>query len=301
MVSVFTPNIQLENPAFGDQVGIWDVPVDSNWTILDRVLGAVNTIPLNNANVTLASSQYQCKTIIFNSTLTGSVTITFPTSFVKGYEILNQCTGSSAFTVTLATTVAGGQVICAPVGEFHDINNTGTNIVFKSLHRVGRYWDYAGSSVPAWVSGCTVPPYLNCDGSTFSATTYPALATILGSTTLPDARGRSRFALTQTTSRITSAISGINGTVRGAAGGSESIQQHNHTINDPGHTHSHDATTTIGVAATLVGAGGTASPVPSGGTINAAVTGISVNNTGTGTTQNVPPTYIGGLTLIRGA
>jgi len=300
MVSVFTPNIQLENPAFGDQVGTWDVPVDSNWTILDRVLGAVNTIPLNNANVTLASSQYQCKTIIFNSTLTGSVTITFPTSFVKGYEILNQCTGSSAFTVTLTTTAAGGQVICAPAGEFHDINNTGTNMVFKSLHRVGRYWDYAGSSVPAWVSGCTVPPYLNCDGSTFSAATYPQLAVVLGSTTLPDARGRSRFALTQTTSRITSAISGINGTVRGAAGGNELMQLHNHAITDPGHTHTHNAASTTGTG-NSVGGSVNQAPSPSAGTLNAAVTGITLSNTGAGASQNVPPTYIGGLTLIRGA
>jgi|SRR5882724_2486009 len=299
MVSVFTPNIQLENPAFGDQVGTWDVPVDSNWTILDRVLGGINTIPLNNTNVILASSQYQCKTIIFNSTLTGSVTITFPTSFVKGYEILNQCTGSSAFTVTLTTTAAGGQVICAPVGEFHDVNNTGTNMVFKSLHRVGRYWDYAGSSIPAWVSGCTVPPYLNCDGSTFSATTYPALAVILDSTTLPDTRGRSRFTLTQTTSRITTAISGINGATRFAAGGNESMQQHNHTITDPGHTHVHNAA--ANQSAVVRSALAVSAASPGAGTINTAVTGISANNTGGGGSQNMPPTYIGGLTMIRAA
>lgn len=300
MVSTFTPNIQLEEPAFNDQTGTWDVPVDSNWTILDRVLGGVTTISLNNANVTLASSQYQSKTIIFNSTLTGSVVITFPTSFVKGYEILNQCTGSSAFNVTLATTAAGGQVIACPPGEFHDINNTGTSLVFKSLHRVGRYWDYAGTGIPLWVSGCTVPPYLNCDGSTFSAATYPALNVILGGTTLPDSRGRSRFSLNQATGRVTGGISGIDGNTRFSAGGNESMHQHTHTITDPSHTHVHNAAVNTGVGATGQ-PGGILAPAPAAGTINAAGTGVTVTNTGSGGSQNVPPTYIGGLTLIRAA
>ena len=66
MVSTFSSNIQLEEPAFNDQAGTWDTPVDSNWTILDRVLGGITTISLNNANVTLTSSEFQSKTIIFN-------------------------------------------------------------------------------------------------------------------------------------------------------------------------------------------------------------------------------------------
>lgn len=297
MVSAFTPNLQLEQPAFNDQPGTWDVPVDSNWTILDRVLGGVATIPLNNSNVTLTSSQFQCKTLIFNSTLTGSVIITFPTSFTKSYEIWNQCTGSSAFNITLSTTAAGGQVICAPPLEFHDVQNNGTNLTFKSLHRVGRYVDYAGTSIPSWVTGCTVPPYLNCNGGTFSAATYPQLAIILGSTTLPDARGRSRFTLTQGTGRVTAGISGINGTVRFAAGGNELMQQHNHGVTDPGHTHGHNA---LAAGSTISDGGGDVIvPGTAAGTLNAAFTGISINNAGAGGSQNMPPAYVGGLTLIR--
>src|SRR5882724_8789878 len=117
MVSAFTPNIQLEEQSRGDQVGTWDTPVNNNMTLVDKVVGAITTIGLNNSNVVLSSPQYQSKTIIFNSTLTGSVTITFPTSFIKSYEIQNLCTGTSAFTITLKTTAAGGQVICAPPGE----------------------------------------------------------------------------------------------------------------------------------------------------------------------------------------
>src|SRR5882672_359574 len=176
MVSTFSPNIQLEEPARGDQVGTWDTPVNNNMTLVDRVCGAVTTIGLAGSNVVLSSPQYQSKTLVFNSTLTASVNITFPSTFIKSYEIQNLCTGTSAFTVTLQTTVAGGQAIGCKPGEFFDVVSDGTNIKFKNLGHTGSYWDYAGSSVPNWVSICTVPPYLNCDGTTFSATTYPALS-----------------------------------------------------------------------------------------------------------------------------
>src|SRR5258705_2545184 len=153
MVSTFTPNIQLEEPARGDQVGVWDTPVNNNETLTDLVVGAINPISLNNSPVILAAAQFQSKQITFNSTLTGSVAITFPSSFKKSYEIQNLCTGSSAFIITLTTTAAGGQAICCPPGEIIDCVNDGTSIKFKNLGRVGSYWDYAGSSVPAWVSG----------------------------------------------------------------------------------------------------------------------------------------------------
>lgn len=298
MVSIFSSNILLEEPAHGDQTGVWDTPLDSNWTILDRILGGVTTLGLNNSNVALLSSQYQSKTIVFNSTLTGSVTITFPTSFVKSYEILNQCSGSSAFTITLATTAAGGQVICAPPSELIDVRNGGANLTYTGLrHRVGKFWDYAGSSLPSWISGCTVPPYLNCDGTTFSSATYPQLATVIGSTTLPDSRGRGRWALNQGSSRVTTAISGLNGDTRFAGGGGELMQQHNHTITDPGHTHGHNAQLN---AATGQDALTRNELLSNGGaTINSAFTGITANNAMTGNTQNMPPVYIGGMTLIR--
>src|SRR5882672_5514277 len=152
MVSTFTPNLQLEEPARGDQVGTWDTPVNNNETLIDLVAGAINTISLNNSPVVLAAAQFQSKGITFNSTLTGSVAITFPTSFKKSYEIQNLCTGSSAFTITLLTTAAGGAGICCPPGEWMECVNDGVNIKFKNLGRIGSYWDYAGSSVPNWVS-----------------------------------------------------------------------------------------------------------------------------------------------------
>jgi len=305
MVSTFTPNLGFEEPARGDAVGVWDTPWNSNSTILDLVTGGIMTIQLNNSNVVLSVNQYRNKTIIFNSTLTGSVSITFPSTFIKSYEIQNLCTGSSAFTVTLTTTTPNSLFIAAPPGEMINITNDGLgNLQYRNFGHIGEYWDYGGSSVPNWITACgtnnvgfTPQPYLNCDGTTFSSASYPQLANLLGTTTLPDSRGRIRATLTQTTSRITTAISGINGATRFAAGGNELMQQHNHGVTDPSHTHTHNAQVQNGGIVLVNLAEGMI--VNAAATINAAVTGISINNNGAGASQNMPPAYVGGLTLIR--
>jgi microcystin-dependent protein len=307
MVSTFTPNIQLEEPARGDDVGTWDVPVNNNMTLIDKVVGAIATVGLNNSNVILSSPQYESKTIIFNSTLTGSVTITFPTSFIKSYEIYNQCSGSSAFTVTLQTTVAGSQVICAPPGETVDAINLSGNMVYKNLGRVGSYWDYAGSSVPSWVSGCSIPPFVNCDGTVISSATYPALTTILNGTTLPDARGRTRAALNQGTGRFTTGAGGLDGNTNLSGGGADAITlatsqipAHIHGVTDPGHSHSVAEGSNLGnqaqpAACNTPGLGVNAPT-------NSAVTNITINSAGGGGGHsNVSPTLIAGITMIRAA
>ena len=306
MVSTFTPNIQLEEPARGDQVGVWDTPVNGNMTLIDLVAGAITTISLNNSPVVLSAAQFKSKTIVFNSTLTGSVAITFPTSFTKSYEIQNVCTGSSAFVITLTTTAAGSQIIGCKPGEIFEVINSAGSILYKNLGHVGSYWDYAGSSVPNWVSACSIPPYLNCDGTAFSSATFPALAVILGGTTLPDSRGRFRAALNQTTGRITSAVSGVDGNTLFSAGSSQSITigsshipAHSHPVSDPGHVHG------IGDQVIQGSAGGGATR---GGPNNlvlsqSALTGLTVSNS---TYANaglpiIPPAYIGGITMIRSA
>jgi hypothetical protein len=309
MVSTFTPNINLEEPARGDQVGTWDTPVNYNMTLLDLVTGGTASLSLNNSPVVLASAQYEAKTLVFSSTLTGNVDITFPSSFTKSYEILHQCTGSSAFVITLKTTLAGAQAVCAPPGVISEIANIGGNIFFRSLGGpIGSYWDYAGSSVPNWVSGCSVPPYLAATGGTFSATTYPQLAVILGSTTLPDSRGRSRFALDGGAGRISSAATGFSGSSVGSAGGGQTTTLG--TSNLPPYTPSGSVASNLGGSFTkgilvggavppLVAVGGAASGGQAG---DISVSSVLTGNAQGGTSEpltNLPPAYIGGIVMIR--
>lgn len=307
MASTFTPNIQLEEPARGDDVGTWDTPVNSNMTLVDLVVGGIATIPLNNSPVVLSAAQFKARQITFNSTLTGSVVITFPTSFTKSYEIQNLCTGSSAFTITLQTTTAGGLAICCPPQDIIDCVNDGASFKFKNLDRIGAYWDYAGSSVPNWVSGCTVQPYLNCDGTAYNTANYPALLSILGSSILPDIRGVSRATLNQGTGRITTAGSGIDGNTRFSIGGGQTV-----TIamgNLPATPAPVTATLTAGglPAVTPNNASGFAT-VNAGSALSIYTTpvfaplsmGANTANLGSGTAlNNMPPTTISGICMIR--
>lgn len=295
----------LIQPANSSYVGTWDQPVNANWGVIDAIVGQTATITLNNSPVTLSAAQFQCNQLIFSSTLTGNVAITFPSTFIGPYTVHNICTGSSAFIVTLQTTVAGGQVIGCRNGTAFQVFNDGTNLKYLNLPDPGSYWDWAGSSVPAWVTACTVPPYLNCDGTSFSSATYPFLATILGGTTLPDSKGRYRATLNQGSTRITStgATSQIDGDTLLAGGGTQTI----------GQTNLPDVTlSSTGLTATLSSSGqnitvGSAISVNVGGglalntfvTITPTISGV-VPLGGSGTTI-VPPSYVGGITMIRSA
>lgn len=302
-MSTFTPNLQYEQVARGGDVGTWDTPTNSNWAISDLVVGGIAVIPVNNSNIVLTAAQFQCRNLTFNSTLTGSITVTLSASFTKSYEIRNLATGSSAFTITLETT-GGGNVICCPPGQTIDIFNDGINVGFKNLPPVGTYIDWAVSATPAWVSGCTIPPYLPCVGGTFSGSVYPALAALLGGTTLPDRRGTVGANLDQGAGRLTA------GTSIGVTGSQtvQILQTHLPsatlavTITDPGHTHPMEDGLIVQGAA-----GATAALVPIGaGTgsvgMGPAFTGVTATAALGGSNTLFPvvqPTTIIGLSFIR--
>lgn len=307
MVSVFTPNINLEEPGRGDQSGVWDTPVNSNMSVVDLVVGGGATQVLNNSPVVLSAAQYKSRLITLASTLTGSCLITFPSTFIKDYLIRNVCTGSSAFIVTLATTVAGGQVIAAPPGETVSIYNDGTNLIYSDLGRVGSYLDYAGSSMPAWVDACTIKPYLACNSTTFSATLYPNLALLLGSTTTPDMRGKARITLDQGAAILSSAVTGFSPNTVGASGGQPSITIGSSNLpasipyKDNGHSHTYVKRTGANV-----GGGGAFGPVDTATNTQTSTDtiGITINPStaaaGTGNAfATMQPSIMGGITMIR--
>jgi len=315
MVSTFTPNIQLEEPARGDYVGTWDTPVNNNMTLIDLRAGGTVTIALNNSPVVLAAAQFQASHIVFNSTLTGSVTITFPTSFVGPYVVENVCTGSSAFVITLTTTNPGGNFIGLKPGEPCDVFNDGASIKYRNLGNIGSYWDYAGSSVPAWVTACAIPPYLACSGGTFSATTYPLLAVILGSTTLPDSRGRFRATLNQGTTRLTTAAQGLDGNTNFAAGSGITLtSSFIPTLTSVNAAQAISVTTTVNslaygftTGAVLTNNGGAyygagaLTQMTIGAVTATGNNSISVayTNSSQATLAVAPPSYVGGITMIR--
>src|SRR3974390_467227 len=185
MADPTTQNTSMFVPIRGTDQGTWDVPVNANFNAIDSMLGGITTFTPTNVNIIMTSAQAQCSIIRLTGTLTGNVAITMA-NINKFWTIENLLTNaSSGFIVTFVST-GGSQQIGAPPGS-QDFYYDGTNVRYRTLpHHVGGYWDYAGNSVPNWVTSCTVPPYLNCDGTTFSSATYPVLAGSSGGNPLPD-------------------------------------------------------------------------------------------------------------------
>lgn len=295
-----TVNRGYATPAHGSEVDTWDVPLNDNFGLIDANLGGVTSISLSSSPVVLSAAQYKNGTIRFTGNLTASCLITFPP--VSGWwTIDNQTTGN--FFVLLSCL--GAQNIAVPQGVATDIFTDGSNVKFRSLAPfIGAYVDYGGASIPNWVAACTVPPLLNCDGSTFSAGTYPHLFTVLGTTILPDLRGRNRSYLNGGTDRINSSRCGIDGNTRFSSGGADVI-----TLSVPqlptftpsfsvAPTYSFtDANTLVSVpGGALTQVIGTLRHTPT------LVTDFTFASIGNGSSHiNMPPTAIGGITMIRAA
>jgi len=337
-----TPNVALLIPTRGSDVGTWDVPVNGDFSAIDGFFGGVQTISVAASPVTLTApagavtpsggpTQAQNAVLKFTGTVTASVVVTLP---LPGYYIIDTSglSVSSSFPIILRA-VSVGEVIGMPFGSVRHVYSDGTNVRFVNLQEVGTYVDFAGSSVPSWITSCTKPPFLNCDGSVFSAVTYPFLAALIG-TTLPDARGRGRAALNQGTSRMTTAGGGVDGNTPLAAGGAETKNliatqlpglatagTSNITVDVPNSGAVPVAITTLGSnILTNPGtptSGGVVSPYSPPGTtwtgtstlsrsqvIAGLVTGTGAGGAGTGAagpSAVVQPTYIGGITMIRAA
>lgn len=248
--------------------------------------------------------------IRLTGTLTANVAITLP-GIYKSWVIDNQLVNSpSSFAATLVST-SGASIIGAPPGP-QDIFYDGTNVKYKGLGKIGEYWDYCGATIPTWITASTIPPYLNCDGTVISSATYPILTNLLGTTTLPDSRGSFRATLNQTTGRLTSSFGGVDGNTAYARGGSQTTTLG--TSNLPPYTPS--GTNALSTSATFKNAG-SADGGNSGITIGTALSNVVLANYFTSSSYfafsgvaqggtsvpltNAPPTFIGGITMIRAA
>ncbi len=323
MADPTTSNILLAVPTRGSDVGTWDLPINGDMTALDGILGGNATISLSAAT-TLALSvpstgtvsagagpnQSQNAVVKFTGTLVGNAVIQL--TLPRRYVFDNQCTVGTSY-IQIAPASGTGTAIGLPPGEKTEVAYDGTNVDFVGLGRVGSLLDICGiSTTQPWMTACTKLPYLPRDGATYSTAAFPALGAMLGSTFggngittfgVPDTRNR--FALPVDVSgqgRVTNAVSGIDGTVVGPAGGSQFLQQHSHTATQVAHSHTTNGTTSV-----------TASNQGSGGlfdftagaraliniTIDLAQPAITVQNTGTGTSQNMPPVVVFGCGFIK--
>ena len=313
-----TVNILLSVPVRGSEVGTWDTPVNADFSSIDGRFGGVQAISLSNVNVTLTKptgtavpaggpTQAENFALKFTGTLSGNVVITLP--LPGKYIVRNNCT-IGAFYVQ-ARALGTGNLIGLPPGQPIEVWNDGTDCDFVNLGLVGSAVDLHTNTttLPAWMTACSVAPYLIKNGGVHTSSLYPALAVQLGSTYggngsttfgVPDEMSRLRLPVDSSGSagRVTVAISGINGTTFASAGGDQRMQQHAHGVTDPGHAHEVDAVGSVdqsGGAINVPQDGGSGVT----GIVRPAFTGITIATTGAGSSQNMPPIIVDFLPLIK--
>jgi microcystin-dependent protein len=323
MADPTTSNKLLAQPTRGSDVGVWDLPMNSNASALDGMFGGVTTIAVSSATSILLTvpstgsvsagagpNQSQNALIKFTGTLTGPIGVTFT---LPGFYIVhNQCVVGTTFIALIAG--GGGNIIGAPPGRKCHVFYDGTNMDYVDMPEVGSFMDMAVAAIPVWMSTtvCSVVPWLPCDGSVLNVNNYTALGNLLGSTFggngittfgVPDQRARYRIPLDNQGSqgaagRVTAAVSGINGTTIGAAGGSQNLQAHTHTITDPGHAHTMSQNSKDG------GGGVQFFYVDGTGAAGAALTAVATTNitvatTGSGASGAIPPGLVFGISFIK--
>lgn len=300
----FTPNLAFDLQSHLGNAGTWDTPLNSNFTALDAILGGTYTKSVTGigAAATFTSANCYANIIRFSGTLAQTLTVTFTTTVAKVWTF--EKTTLDAAGTNIIVTNGIGNTIALPPGSCQAYWD-GSNFSFTNMGQLAQYSDLATTVVPSWIGSCTVPPYLLCDGSTFSAVTYPLLNAHLGGNTLPDYRGRGRFYADGGTGRITAANSGVNGTTFGAAGGAANVTvaQANlpsvtlHMDLNSLKVNGNNAQASDGTQVT-VAAGAT--PVPAGSTSMNTMTGGNVPLGGSGqAATTLPPVAIGGITLLR--
>lgn len=324
MVNPVTVNVGIIIPLTGADVDTWgEDDVNPNMEAIDGMIAGVQTVSVASSPVTLTKpagftptpgagpTQSQNRVLRFTGTLTANVTVTLP--LPGSYIIENLTTGNFVLSFRGVTAT---QVIGTPQGEIVEIYNDGSNVRFVNLGRVGAMELWSGlSTVPAWVSACTVMPYLICNGTTFSIATYPYLGARYGSSfggngtttfATPDMRGRVPLAYDSSGVRITVAGCGINGQTIGDGGGFEDIELSttqlpaNIPYNDVGHTHAERGDGSGGVGNRIVLALGDASNSPTtGNTTTSATTGITINPGGGGNHNNMQPSIVTGIWVVR--
>ncbi len=323
-----TTNIALVVPNTGDLVGAWGTSaLNLNFSAIDGMLGGAVTIGLAAATtiaLTLPSGsitpgagpvQSQNALIKFTGTLTGNANITL--GMPGRYVFHNSCVVGAFYVKVLSS--GAGNACGLPPGQKVTLFNDGTNIDFVDTMPVGAAFDLHGATaLPAWMTACTVSPYLIKDGTVYNTATYPALGAMLGSTFggngsstfgVPDERARARIAYdNDSTGRLTTGVSGVNGGTMGSSGGNQNMQQHLHTlsvsITDPGHIHPQMNPNFKPASGAGGGTGGTQEVLTSGSWPTAsATTSITASgtaaNTGSGSSQNVQPCIVSFLPLVK--
>jgi phage-related tail fiber protein len=132
-----------------------------------------------------------------------------------------------------------------------------------------------------WVAMSSAPTgFIKANGAAVSRTTYSALFAAIG-TTFGSGDGSTTFNVPDLRGEFVRGWDDSRGVDSGRSFGSaqaEMIGPHNHTVNDPGHSHSLNYTPIKDGGGIVAGRDGSPHYMGTGGGINSNTTGISINN-----------------------
>ena len=189
MTSTFTTNKSIEKPGNGDYVNDWNVPVNTDWNIIDQAFGGttslnvtgVSTTPVNlTINSVNAALSYQSLLLTISGTLSNNVTYTIPSGVGGQWIVANGTTG--AFNVIIAS-LGGGTSYAPPQGYKTIIVSDGTNITAAITTTVAA----GGSNTQIqynFSGGLAGSAGLTWDGTTLTANAISATTTIAATTNI---------------------------------------------------------------------------------------------------------------------
>ena len=111
MTSTFSTNKSLELPANGDYVNTWNIPVNSDMSILDAAFGGTTSLNASSGSVTLTATQYQKLILNVTGSIAANVTYTIPSGVGGQWVVKNLTTGG--YSVIIASAGGGSSATVA--------------------------------------------------------------------------------------------------------------------------------------------------------------------------------------------
>lgn len=134
MTSSYTTNISLEKPANGDYNNTWNVPVNSDWDIIDQAIGGRTTfnVVLASGTVSLAASEYRSRILIFSGVLSANVNYQLPAGVGGFWYVFNNTTNGvgGPYTLTISSATGSGTSYVVAQGYTSPVVCDGTNVGF---------------------------------------------------------------------------------------------------------------------------------------------------------------------------
>ena len=127
MSSTYTTNKSLEQPANGDYVDTWNIPVNGDLSIIDSAFGGTTSLNATSGSVTLTATQYQKLILSISGSISSDVTYTIPTGVGGQWVVNNATTTSNASRIVIASG-GGGSTQVAPRGNQTVLASNGTDI-----------------------------------------------------------------------------------------------------------------------------------------------------------------------------